>query len=690
MPTTKLREDKYAFLFAGTSSGILSDRYRIDLENFYQTLIDYYNYPASNIYIVQGANAFSGTFPGLNPTHMLTVSTRAEFESDFISFAESLIATYKEPDPGGDPLKYIINPGAANLTVVAYFTGESTDSGATAKMVIKGAETADIDQLSTLFQTPYVFMVNTNPSYLGQCQFNVIVDQNSAFDFSGTMTGGSSGIGMLNNYSFSYSCGTGGASLGDDINGSTFTKSLVAGLRQNEVLITGKFADELDPGCAKLQITLNGAVEYAKIKSSDLTYGNINVGDAYKYLGCPDFMIRDGAPYWWESPDIFLHHPNHPAKADSDLYVPDDLSASSPFNNIINVKVRNIGTHPVRSYAIFIELFRSGLGYMNNKLHESNHMPVGGILKPVQKTNIDTASDVFDRYEWDTPFYMGVTHECIRAEAQLEDTLIDEAWDVTVNDFEAQRNTDVSGDPPAPEGSDLRKLPGNRFRGITRHMYFIQNPFKETHQFLVAFPFDYKKHLRVIKMNWLTYGRGNREEKIKLIDIDKKTKGFLFTLKKDESKPVIFEFGFRYDTKLPKIFRIPLEILVDRIHGQKTRKPIHKALHDKFAAIAGLTVVLERAVAHLAGTVLEKNGKPVAHATIHLSSINGLQKETFKTGRNGKFYLEAINPDIYKIEIQSEGKKIKEHVICLIEPKKLEIKFHLENLPKVQVIKKKK
>ena len=49
MPTTKFREDKYAFLFAGTSSGILIDRYRIDLENFYQTLVDYYNYPIENI-----------------------------------------------------------------------------------------------------------------------------------------------------------------------------------------------------------------------------------------------------------------------------------------------------------------------------------------------------------------------------------------------------------------------------------------------------------------------------------------------------------------------------------------------------------------------------------------------------------------------------------------------------------------
>ena len=78
-----------------------------------------------------------------------------------------------------------------------------------------------------------------------------------------------------------------------------------------------------------------------------------------QYLGLAEFLIRDGSPSWWESPDIYLTHPNHGYLPPGDLYIPDLAMAVPPYNNTINVVVRNVGTHPVRAYSLGIELFKS-------------------------------------------------------------------------------------------------------------------------------------------------------------------------------------------------------------------------------------------------------------------------------------------------------------------------------------------
>jgi hypothetical protein len=51
MTITYRSEDKYAFLFSGPTT----DRFLKDLENVFQTLTEYYNYPPGNITVVLGS-----------------------------------------------------------------------------------------------------------------------------------------------------------------------------------------------------------------------------------------------------------------------------------------------------------------------------------------------------------------------------------------------------------------------------------------------------------------------------------------------------------------------------------------------------------------------------------------------------------------------------------------------------------
>jgi len=673
MAVTNLPKDKFAFLFSGSTN----DQYLRDLEKVYETLTDYYNYPKENIWVIEGGAAFTGTFPGV--VNGFAVPDKTGLLTKFSDFANK-VQSNNASLLGND-----------KNTVFIYFTGVGDSTAGVQKLIINTLDSINTSDFTSMIDIG-LFSIS---------QVNIVMQQDYCGGFD-NITDGLKTLSLVSDWSFTGACDVAQTNP-LDVTGSAFTKAWVAGLQFeivfDNVTLTNVHADELtpvNPAGYELLISIEQAKVFAE-KKNGTSYifdfsGSDIVDTTYKFLGRPAFIIRDSAgPYWWESPDIYLSHPNNLSKGVNDLYIPDDPSIPYPqFNNTINVIIRNKGTHPVRSYAIYIEKFPTGVDSPYNYNREGGHAPKDAVLKPVPESAFDTPSDVYDLVTWNSPFWKGVTHDCIRAEAQLLDTLIDPAWDVTVSENEAQRNTDISGDPPAPEGSKLHKLPGHRFRGTTRHMYFIKNPFKETHQFFVTFPFDYNKAIETVNMNWqLVCDNENREAALKFTDIDKKTKGFLLELKGGERKSIIFEFGFKYASKEPKLFRIPLEILVDRIQGEATRKPIIESLHGKFAAIAGLTVYLERAFAHLSGTILDKKGNIVPNATIHLSTINGLQDETFNADKNGKFHLEAINPDIYKIKVQADGMLIHEQTLYLMEPKKHEHKFNLEALPK-QLMRKKK
>lgn len=181
--------------------------------------------------------------------------------------------------------------------------------------------------------------------------------------------------------------------------------------------------------------------------SSFATPGYGGLGGA-QYAGLPSFLIRDGS-IWWESPDIYLTHPNHP-EPPGDLYIPDALGAVAPFNNTITVDVRNVGTHPVRKYSLGFELFKTGIGTTNDQNTILDKTPTGGLLLPIDPAHVGTAADLKDVTGWNTPFTVGTTHECIRVEAKLLSSSIDFSWNIVANDFEGQRNTDEMPLPPMP------------------------------------------------------------------------------------------------------------------------------------------------------------------------------------------------------------------------------------------------
>ena len=104
MAITHRSEDKYAFLFTGPTL----DPFIQDLKNVFQTLVEYYNYPASHITVVLGsALAAMPSFPGAT---VINIAALAELQTALSTFA----AAASGPIPG--------MPGMSK-TALLYFTG---------------------------------------------------------------------------------------------------------------------------------------------------------------------------------------------------------------------------------------------------------------------------------------------------------------------------------------------------------------------------------------------------------------------------------------------------------------------------------------------------------------------------------------------------------------------------------------
>ena len=385
MAVTNLPKDKFAFLFSGSTN----DQYLRDLEKVYETLKNYYNYPKENIWVIEGRDLVEGdlllgNFPGVS--NGVVVHSQADLQTKFTEFAAKVQS---------NDASLLINE---KNTVLLYFTSYNPTDLTPPINKNLFINTTDSITLSDFKSMVDVFQFSNS-------QVNVIMQQSYCGIFD-DFANGMPSFSSFDDSSFTGACSIAQTNPLDDT-GSAFTKAWVAGL-QFGCLPSSSYADQLlpaNPVGYDQMISLEQAKIFADQKNST-TYvydsrGTDPVDSTFKFLGRPILYLRDGnqqttPDYWWESPDIYLHHPNHPAKADDDLYITDLAGASSPFNNIINVKVRNVGTHPVRSYCMFVELYRSGLGYSNSSTNVTNSMLAGGVLKPVQKSNIDTVYDVFD------------------------------------------------------------------------------------------------------------------------------------------------------------------------------------------------------------------------------------------------------------------------------------------------------
>jgi|WetSurMetagenome_2_1015567.scaffolds.fasta_scaffold27987_3 hypothetical protein len=679
MPVSSRPSDKFAFLFTGLTTA----RYIADLKSVYDTLVDYYNYPAANIWVVQGANAF------VNPSSFSTINQFAIgtgdplqnlkdlFHNNATSFAKTVNNHFTaDPPPSGE-----------YCTALVYFTGAQDPGNLTLNTNLILRPDAGVSEVgiapsdfTLLLQYPNNQPTPANP-LLRFCHLNVIMQQDySGLYYNSVITDAT----RIINRSFTNSCGSAETALA----GSTcsrftevWTEALKFGKLDNLDPLDvdySKYADLLAPVTDQYLISLQQAEIFASKRAPAANYGFDQrlTGESALYLGKPVLLIQDGdnsTVGWWESPDIYLTHLGFPGKKD-DLYIPDPLSdVTSPWNNTVNVAFRNTGTHPVRAYSIGIQIYRTPLGTADNTLTVSN-MDTGSPLKPTILTGYNTFSNSnMLVYQWENPFYTGITHECIRAKVQLPITPISLVWDVLAGEAEAQRNTDVSYDPPK-KGHRVR--PGDEFRGNKKHLYSVHNPFKETHKFVITTTPEFQSSLNSVSMNWYVSGKNNKWEKLVFEKIDKGFYGATFMLQGGEVKSILGEFGFKTDPKDRKA-RLPVEILIDRINGDKTRKPQAPSLAGTLSAIAGFTIILTYAPASIQIKVVDEKNRPVPDAAIHIQTVNGLNKEKLTADKNGELTLKSINPDVFTLKATSDSGESEGQILQLSGGESAKVKLEI-------------
>jgi len=424
-----------------------------------------------------------------------------------------------------------------------------------------------------------------------------------------------------------------------------------------------------------LQISLEEAADFGKqYQFHDLEeYDENNTTPGYAdnqgphYLGLPEFLIRDGDPVY-ESPDIYLIHPNHPGVDDDeeseDLYIPDEPPPNElPYNNTINVEVRNVGTHPVRAYSLGTELFRTGA--CGDSVQYTLELDLSDeILFPIDLIDIGTDSDAKDKREWNTPFYETCTHRCVKAEAKLLSHHVDFAWSVYSNDFEGQRNIDILDMKSLPERTPVANL-----QGFKEHVYTIRNPFDVPHTFYVVFPEKYPEHKKFIDLKWFEFA-GHQRKRIPLKVVEKPVPHIPFRLKPGQGKEILLHAEMNPKSKFPREgIRLPVDILV-KGKWDKARTSKYAALLPGCAPISGFTVVMKERGVTLEGKVLDSRRKPVPGASISLRTLNGLQKAHIKADKKGRYTFPDINPDIYQIQAGIGSRRSKEQMIVLLTKKK--------------------
>ncbi|MGQ9620783.1 MAG: hypothetical protein ACUVTX_07355 [Bacteroidales bacterium] len=653
MPATSRPQDKFAFLFTGPTG----DRYRNDLLNVFVTLREYYNYPASNIWVVWGgADNLTTLFPGANAVSVnAEVDPAAAFVIQYNAFAGAVQGN--TPDPSVT--------GAKNSALI-YLTGTGiaanpVDPFDYPKLVIKpGSPDVEMntEDLKTMLQA-FAFYAS---------HVHLVMQHDFADAFKTALYDNG-----INSSDKTAAWVTGSQAAEGDTNGGNFTKAWISALRQTEIVSdygSPKYADQLSVsgGSEPFLVSLEQAKQFAELKTG-ITYGFLMLGET-AFLGKPEFLIEDGdsADGWWESPDIYLTHPNsaNPSKK-NDLYVTDASDATPPYNNTINVELRNTGTHPVRCYRIGLRVYRTPFGGAADYLEENGRVPAGSILKPTVRTGYKTFSNSNkDLFFWNTPFYTGITHECIWAKVQLPTTNpaaepFDFSWNVLANNSEAQRNTDAGSDPPRKSENGV---PGDSFRGSKKHIYQIENPFKQAHRFYLVTAPEFMTSMRHSFIRWQLLGKNNQETKLKFEKIDKNFTFCSFLLQPGELVSISGEFGFLPGVRTRRV-KLPVEIVIDRREGPRTREPMAPSFKGKFAAIAGFTIILTNEPANLICRAVDKRGNPVRDAKINITTINGLACETIRVNEKGLVALKAINPDVYRIKAVTEAGSSTEQIVQL-------------------------
>ncbi len=662
MAITSRAQDKFAFLFTGPTQA----RFMADLQNVYATLTGYYNYPAANIRVVLGsAPSAAPSFP------FVTVASLADLATELTNF--KTIAT---------------GPALAGLSKSAlfYFTGGGDNTGGSKLLTDGAAAPSATNTIDTTWLAPHLAITD--------CQVNVVMQQAFAGGFSAVVTDPES--------SFTSACTATENSVGNPTDGSFFTYGWCKALKYEALPPTtpnsGDYAEDLGPAVGEPNnqlVSMRKATEFATQIQDWLGFGAFGtpgcVSATPQHLGLPSFLIRDSVSPWWESPDIYLTHPNHP-EPDGDLYIPDAAGAMGPvFNNTITIVTRNTGTHPVRQYSLGIELYKTGIGVTNDQ-NTITKVAAGGALLPLASLgDIGTAADRKDIAGWNTAFTQGTTHECIRAEAKLQASSVDFTWSILANDFEGQRNTDelpIAMEPPA-----TTQLPAPEIRGPKQHEYGLFNRFDEPRRYAVVFPRDYERLTAGFELEWFEQGgRGGQLTPARVVNLEGRQQFITVTLKAREARTLVLRAKPRRGADAVKESRVPFAILVEERPAQNARpidadpaliNAIVETADRTLGAIAGFTVVLRNAAATLTGTVLDRKNRPVANARINVATVNGTQRAVVTTDANGRYELRDVNPDVYRVTAETPNWRSATQTLVLSDrgPSKVDLQLTEDATP---------
>lgn len=636
--------DKHAFLFSGPA-GDMPVR---DLEKVADTLVRYYNYPPTQITVAMGTTP--SPMPSFSGAAFASVGSVTSLTAELTNFASMA--------------------NTAGKTVLLYFTGFGVRESGVSKLGIDGGATP-----TTVDPT----WLETRLNAFGSAQVNVVMQQSYSGGFNSALTGST-----LSDWTFTAACAADEEAYGDlpFANGGYFTDGWTRGLQMETLPAgtthVGQYADELGTGGE----TTNRLISLEE----DSTFGS-EIQDVYllgtgftattayasagtqQYLGEPELVIRDGSP-WYESPDINLTHPNDPSldPGNEDLYVPDPVGATAPFNNTVNIDVRNMGTHPVRAYSLSLELFQMGGGGAGDKYSDTDIVPTGALLYPMLPAAIDTLDDKKHTFPKNIMFVETSVHRCVKVEAEYRPGELDYSWDPSAADNEGQRNIDILPIAPAlPEAPE----PIGNIRGMKQHIFNIGNPFDTPRDFQVVFPPDYFKFTEVLDLEWLQVPTGPQAEKVPIPIEQEPVPHLFFTLKSKEERRILLNVRLRPGTALEEDIRLPFEITVKGqwMETDNIRWPEMTDNLPNAAAMAGFTVVIRKGTATLEGNVLDREGKPAAGARVLLRTVNNLQGAVVTADRNGTFALENINPDIYYIKAETEDWHAPERMAVLTRGK---------------------
>ena len=705
-------EEKYAFLFTGD----VGERYENDVIKVFNTLTEFYGYPTNHIWVVSGGGSFpNADFTGSNE---LLASTEAKLKDALEAFTKAA-RTVDLTDPD--------RPAGTLNNAFLYFTGkggrETVGSFDTSFLVINGVEPIDVTAikikgswLKTALQideeqTAIAGSDVTDNDLLANCQIDVYFEQSYGGGFYDDLP---TALNLLlsPNWSFTSACSNGETSSGGPT-GSTFTDAWTNGLKLvplSSGANSGKYADELiadTEDTTNLKVSLRKAWTYAKdVTTNSGNYQEKPLVDGIKYLGLPAFLIRDGnhgvlTDYAHESPDIYL---THPTAFDGMITNPDDeyvQDTGGSYNNIINVETRNIGTHPVRKFAVGVIRFQTGGGGSGEKRSKTEELigtPEKLILCPVllddpvqvdiPPTQVRSCVTTFDDIE-----FPNETHRCVRAKADLlevTDTDLDD-WSWTIRYEEAQRNIDYSGvtnvdggtPPPGEAGipEDQEDIPDNgddteanekmkkNLQGFKEHIYEIRNPFHEKNRFILVFPEVLLKYREQIATEWFELTNELDKKMIPLEIIKKPYEHIQFILEPKESKKILFYLAMKPKEYIKEIISLPFEILVDlkqqEVDFTDIKKTTYAKFQSEFALFSGFTVKIKTDASKLFGIVQDKEGNPVANTMICIQTVNTRQGAIIRTSRKGTYAFSEINPDVYRVMAVTENWHTKEKLVYL-------------------------